>query len=49
MVTYEIRKKFDDGHDVCYFTANDFDEIMQNYLKYGNSRNVIKIPNYVDK
>lgn len=29
MITYEIRKKFDDGHDVCYFTAYDFDETMQ--------------------
>ena len=53
MVTYEIRKKFDDGRDVCYFTAHDFDEIMQmlweKYKWESGCYFVIKIPNYVDK
>ena len=53
MVIYEIRKKFDDGRDVCYFTANDFDEIMQMLWEKHKYESgcyfVIKIPNYVDK
>ena len=53
MITYEIRKKFDDGRDVCYFTANDFDEIMQMLWEKHKYETgcyfIIKIPNCVDK
>ena len=53
MVTYEIRKKFDDGRDVSYFTSHDFDEIMmilwQKHKYETGCYFVIKIPNEVDK
>lgn len=53
MVTYEIRKVFEDGTDVAYFASDEFDEIMQElWEKYkweSGCYFVIKIPNYVDK
>ncbi len=48
MITYEIRKKFEDGTDVSYFTSYDFDETMQTlWQKYKWEKGcyfVIKIP-----
>ena len=53
MVTYEIRKEFEDGRDVCYFTAHDFDCVMQdlwNKHKYESGCYlVIKVPTFIDK
>lgn len=53
MVTYEIRKKRDDGKDICYFTSHSFDCVMQGlWEKYKYETGcyfVIKIPNMIDK
>lgn len=53
MITYEITKKFEDGHESVYFTSHQFDEVMQalweKYKYETGCTFVIKIPNYVDK